>query len=378
MSAISALLMLMSLFQSPSGPAQAAAARMSGQVVDADSRKPVAGARVILIGMSRETRETLPAPQQALTNAKGQFSVEGVPPGRYRLEVQKAGFAPPVDGSERRTFDITSGQTISIEIQLRKGGAISGRVVDADGEPLSDISVSALRITAGNRDRAVPMNGQAAQTNDFGDFRIAGLPEGEYVVVATPRGQPPFEAAPPTDEGTTLAPTFYPGTINRDEAQSIAVASGQTVERLQFAMMAVRAFRVSGIVVDENNMPLARAMVNLMGDPRTMMLTARMPLMSQTRADGTFTIGGVIPGQYRLHATIPIVWSVREGAGAGGSATFSGGTISGTSSGDIVGGTFTSTGGPIRDGRSGRPEPLEVNVSDADITGLRIVVPAPK
>jgi Carboxypeptidase regulatory-like domain len=194
------------------------------------------------------------------------------------------------------------------------------------------------------------------QTNDLGEFRIAGLAAGEYIVAASrgpnlalPRGGAVSSAR--QGPQTTIATTYYPGTTDQNGASPIALGAGVEVGNITFTVQSVPAHYVSGVVVDENGAPLTGAMVTLMGDPRT-----GVPIgpagNARTAADGSFSIGDVPAGSYRLNASVPIVWSNSGSAGG------------------IV--SSTSAVGP------GVPQQTEVVVTDADVSGLQIVVRQPR
>jgi hypothetical protein len=283
---------------------------------------------------------------------------EGVAPGTYTFDAQRSGYAPLRNfaGGPPQTIQINPGQSIdSVELRLQKGSVIAGRVFGASGEPLADARVVAMRRVQTGRGpgRFMPTGSQGPQqTNDLGEFRIAGLAAGEYIVAAS-RGQnlalATSGAVSPTRQGarTTIATTYYPGTTGQNGASPIAVGAGVEVGNVTFTVQSVPAHNVSGVVVDENGSPLAGAMVTLMGDPRT-----GVPIgpagSARTAADGSFSIGDVPAGTYRLNASVPIVWN---SSGSGG------GIVSSTS---VV--------------RPGRPQQIEVVGTDADLSGLQIVV----
>jgi hypothetical protein len=255
-------------------------------------------------------------------------------------------------------MQINPGQSIdSVELRLQKGSVIAGRVLGPSGEPLADARVVAMRRVQTGRGpgRFIPTGSQGPQqTNDLGEFRLAGLGAGEYIVAAS-RG--PSLALPgavsPTRQGarTTIATTYYPGTTDQNGASPVVVGAGVEIGNITFTAQSVPAHYVSGVVVDENGAPLAGAMVTLMGDPRT-----GVPIgpagSARTAADGSFSIGEVPAGSYRLNASVPIVWNNSGSAG---------GIVSSTS---VL--------------RPGGPQQTEVVVTDADVSGLQIVVQQPR
>ena len=98
----------------------------------------------------------------------------------------------------------------------------------------------------------------------------------------------------------TTTTTYYPGTADQAGAQVITVAAGAEVSNIVFTLQSAPAYRVSGMVVDENGAPIAHAMVMLMNDPRSGMMFIGPGGNAQTGDDGRFSIGDVTPGTYRL------------------------------------------------------------------------------
>jgi protocatechuate 3,4-dioxygenase beta subunit len=363
-------------------PTQAATGRLAGRVTVEGANTPIAGARVILFPAGRPMGPMGPPPQ-TLTDQDGRFVFDRLAPGSYRVDAQKTGFASlnePGRGPAPPA-QLAAGQTLEISLQLQRGGVIAGKVLDASGEPLTDARVMALRRfpvnVPGMAGRWVPAAIQGPmQTNDLGEFRIAGLAPGEYLVAAMPRGGGPFggEGLAPSSNGTAVTTTYYPGTIDQTGAQSVHVLAGETVNNIVFGILSVPAFRISGRVVDENDAPIAGAMVMLLNDPRGG--AAFGPAgTARTGTDGRFTIADVPSGSYRITASVPIVMNSSGGAGGvtgGVTGGFTGGSASGSSftTWSSVGGVTTTFGG-------GGEQPAEVTVNGANVTGVRVVARRP-
>jgi protocatechuate 3,4-dioxygenase beta subunit len=383
------LLLALSMDQTP---APAATGRMSGRVTAEGTNAPIAGARVMVFPMMRRAMPPtgpMAIPPQGTTDQDGRFVFNGLAPGEYRVDVQKTGFASSMDPTTRpTTYTVAPAQALdNISIVLQKGAVISGKVLDQKGEPVTDARVMALRrftppvaSTAPPRLIPAPMQG-SQQTNDIGEYRVAGLPPGEYFLAASPRamdfGGP--GAASTTGNGggaPTTTTTYYPGTADQAGAQAITVAAGAEVSNIVFMLQSVPAYRVSGIVVDENGAPVAHAMVMLMNDPRSGMMFMGPGGNAQTGDDGRFSIGDVTPGAYRLNASVPMIMS------SGGAIAGGGVGVSEVSSGS-GGGSFTSwsvsSGGvtTTRTVNATPQQPQEVVVTDADVRGVRVVARRP-
>jgi carboxypeptidase family protein len=364
--------------------------RIAGRVIADGSNAPIAGARIMLFPARPASgpiaRGGMWRPLQTQTADDGRFVFDKVEPGTYRLDVQKTGFAPLGEPERAPTAAVYAGRTTDVALTLQKGAVIAGKLLDAQGEPLPDVRMIAMRhLTrpAGMPQRPAsamflvpaPGNGQQ-QTNDLGEFRISGLAPGEYYVAAMPGGGmmvgAPATTTPATGKANTT--TYYPGTNDQAAAQPIKVAAGETVYNIVFSVQSVPGFRISGRVVDENGAAVSGAMVMLMPDrPNGFM---GPPGHASTGDDGRFTFADVPSATYRINASIPIM----VGNGRGGAVTDSGGI--GADSGGIVvsrsGGSFTSWTSLSGRGASGGDQPAQVVVNGADVSGIRVVVRRPQ
>src|SRR5215470_19738605 len=92
MSPLTFLALAFTLTQQATVPEQAAA--VSGTVLEAGTNTPVAGAQVTLMSFAlRPQPGRPPEPLVAMTDQNGRYQFENLEPGRYRVSVQKAGFA---------------------------------------------------------------------------------------------------------------------------------------------------------------------------------------------------------------------------------------------------------------------------------------------
>ena len=361
------LLVALSLSQSPAADQ---GGRVSGRVTLLGADSPVSGARISLLPASRPSGPMGPPPQ-AISDQDGRFVFDQVSPGTYFLDAQKSGFAP-ADGSIRReTITVAAGQSANVLLQIQRGAAITGKVIDSTGEPLTDARVVVLRrmpMPAGGGARGLPpmprlvaVPSPGAQTNDLGEFRVFGLAPGEYFVAATPRSVAmfPMAAANPASERktarTTFPTTYYPGTSDQAAAQPIAVAAGAEVGNIVLTMQPVPAFRISGVVVDEEGHPVPDAMVMLTADPRGGGLMGPVG-NSRSLPNGRFEIDDVPAGSYRANASI-MMRTTASGGGIGGGA--------------VAWSSSASSGGGVT------PQPVEIVVADADVTDVRVVARRP-
>jgi hypothetical protein len=112
----------------------------------------------------------------------------------------------------------SDGQTINFV----KGGAITGRVIDPNGEPVIGIEVNDIMIRdADGNALQFRFSGQRAFTDDRGVYRLYGLRPGSYIVAANWHKYDAGISSRYHGEATV----FYPSSTI-DTAVEIAVASG--------------------------------------------------------------------------------------------------------------------------------------------------------
>jgi protocatechuate 3,4-dioxygenase beta subunit len=373
--------------------AQAAApvsqASVSGQVVDAVTHAPIAGAEVSLFPqLAGPPPAGVPLrPNIVATDDAGRFVMTNVEPGRYRLNVRKTGFAPA--DTATAPLNVTAGTAVPpVTLSLQRGGAIVGRVVDTTGQPLSDMSVMVLRqrpplppqvaarvAAAGGAPAFIPAGG-GARTDDLGQFRLHSLAPGEYVVQAAPGFGPMMAGRAAPAQGVVMVPTYFPGTDDVASAQRISIRAGETSPDLTITMMTAAAHQISGVVIDQNGAPVADAMVRLEHDRAGGSIAAlSLGPGAQTKTDGrgVFTLSGIVDGSYSVLAAAPQVVS-RQTPGSGG---LTGGFVAGSTSGGVGRGSFTTfenRNGVMVQYNDAASARLPVTMSGGNVTGLQLVV----
>ncbi|MGE0462085.1 MAG: carboxypeptidase regulatory-like domain-containing protein [Vicinamibacterales bacterium] len=277
-----------------------------GYVVAADTGAPVRRAQVRAFAMGGEGSGL------AQTDADGRFEIAKLPAGRYTVSAQRSGYVTQSFGQRAPNqpgtpIEISDGQVVEkLTFALARGGAITGRVVDEFGEPVSSAQVTVQRYAyMGGARRLVGAGaeGGADRTDDLGQFRLYGLPPGEYYVMATLRA---FEFVPMSTAATSFAPpsdgyapTYYPGTSNVGEARRLTVRAGQELPNVTFALTATRVGRILGRVTTSAGEPYIGGMIMVAPRDQGMMFGGMMS-GAQVRPDGTFQTAPLAPGAYTL------------------------------------------------------------------------------
>lgn len=230
--------------------------KLTGTVLDTDG-KP---APKVLISLVPYSDEAKPA------DAEGRFKVSA-DPNRFvgMQDVQRVLVARDLTRNLAAALDVEP-ETTNANLRLGPALALAGRVTDTSGKPLTNAQVHLTFWT----ERMGSSLGSPVRVDAEGRYEIKGLPPGRrYGVNATAKGYG-------QDSRNVEAP----------EGESRRVE----VEPLE---LVVADQRLAGVVVDDNDKPVARAWVNAYGNKQP-------SLNGQTDAKGRFTFDKVCAGRIQL------------------------------------------------------------------------------
>ena len=147
--------------------------------------------------------------------------------GKYRLRASRNGFVVVEYGARPSrqsgtVFDLTSPQQFKdVGLRLVPQCVITGRILDADGEPLAGAKVQLLRFRYRNGKKVLSTT-NSAFTNDLGEYRWSGLTPGKYNIYAENFG----EAPPSFVAAESYVPAYYPGVTDPAGAVALEVTAG--------------------------------------------------------------------------------------------------------------------------------------------------------
>src|SRR5581483_11553554 len=154
----------------------------------------------------------------ALTTAEGKFSITGIDPGRYMVALDKVGYVALLSPSEGQINLVAGEKKEDLKLKLIPTGAITGRVLTADGEPVENAIVSVDFSTG---------QGSTGHTDEKGQYRIGGLAPGRYRVRATLETLPvPAEIRTDGTKEVHYAATYYPSALLPRDATRAQVSAG--------------------------------------------------------------------------------------------------------------------------------------------------------
>jgi len=290
---------------------------IAGRVVAADTGRALRHARVVAGGGGR--------PHAASTDEQGRYRITGLTAGSYIVSAAKSGFVDGAFGQRRSSGTGTpveladAQQAANIDIKLARGGVVTGHVLDEEGEPLARAVVTVLRQQYVRGQKQLTPAG-TDQTDDRGQYRVFGLPPGDYFVSANAGGVEQgvrqilgdFGGAQ-QPESSGYAPTYYAGVTSAADAARVKLAAAQEVTGIDFQIQVVPFATVKGVVVGGS------ATVMLLSDEAGAGGLAGLagrggggrggfgPLLggglrAVTRPDGSFSIPNVAPGKYTIIA----------------------------------------------------------------------------
>lgn len=275
--------------------------RIIGRVTSASSGSALSGLYV-----SATDFATLPgvgvADYGAITQSDGAYSITGLPPGNYRVQVDTlytahSDYAGEYHANSYRystadPVNASLGQTsANIDFDLSIGGVISGIVSRrGDGQGLANVAISLYNEPVAESDFLFFF----ASTATDGSYRLSGLPPAIYTLVAHPAN-------------TLYAPELYDDAYRIDDASDINIALGDVMDNIDIELAVGGS--ISGVVAHATDGKLLENIYVTADsvDENTVLsdFAGIFNPLTASASDGTYTLSGLVPGEYLVKTDDP-------------------------------------------------------------------------
>lgn len=291
---------------------------IAGIVSDESGSRNIANAYVVLIGISTGIVKV------TASDAEGRFTFSQLPADAFTVGASKLPYLGTMAGARRPARPgapvvIGANQRITnVAIRMPMGAAISGIVTNENGEPAQGVQVAAQRWQMQGGARTPASVGRTVATDDRGQYRVHGLPPGEYVIGVTSfasprppvlstadvdavlRGEAPAAskpaAQPVTGRGAVI---YFPGVPRLAEAATILLGAGEERQGADVRLVTIQNARVTAQVMTRDGQPLPGG-INV--QLRTTAGLALHQWVARPGPDGLAVFPEVPPGQYVMYA----------------------------------------------------------------------------
>jgi len=352
-----------------SEPAEAALAEPEGSglivgtlLADEIPARPLRSATITLNSADGSVART------TFTDDAGRFAFDRLPAGSFRLTASKPGYlaidyGATQPGRPGESIPLAAGQRVTLGLQIPHGAALSGRVTDQRGDPVSAaVHVLVRHVVTGALLEVPAAQPAQPRTDERGIYRVYGLPAGEYYVGVTygmvgagtaghettaadlkwareqvdgaPTLVRPGTTAPEPDSSggahrSVYSPAFYPSAVTLEDAAPVVLGRGEEKAGVDILVPLVPGVTLAGsVMAPDGSVP--EALTVALSPDRPYIPAGQIDFSTSAgsvrskgglvippvTANGRFAILSLTPGRYNVVAQ----GTVRADIGASSSA----------------------------------------------------------
>jgi hypothetical protein len=306
-----------------------------GRVYYEDTGRPVKRSTILLMPKDMKGGGS---EISALTDGNGNFLMKNVREGSYFAMVNAPGVVSPLayaDMTKPRdeesfadafaqfeVITVNGINDIDVQVAAKRGGAISGRVMYADGDAAIGVSVQILRKVGKNFIPVIPnfsafamamsQTGGVFKTDDRGVYRMSGLPTGDYIVKVTEDvahsensgNRFDFFESSLFGRRSSLLTMFYPDVFETEKAQVINLQLGQEASEINVVIPNRELHNIEGkVIAGKDKLPIknARIILKRVGDTTSNLFgdEGRNNISASTNDEGKFSFKEIPAGNYK-------------------------------------------------------------------------------
>jgi hypothetical protein len=342
------------LWAQPPQPSLSLQGSVTGRLVDGETKLPLCFAEILLVpnpaqsnlaGTENEPDTSNPPKPHlvqvlGLTSLDGTFRMNGVPAGDYLAGALMPGYVIPGSLADANAsaedlkhllaslpaVHVAAGQVASVKLSLHRGGVIAGRVRFADGSPMigasvawelaeKNLAIKSVRLASASplletvrRFEYYTSHDRRIATDDTGNYRVFGLPPGNYIVSTILFSQFGSTAQVLLSNGSSLEPArrpspypemtviYLPGVFRRSDARIFQIRGSTQVMNADLKVNTAGLHAVKGrLFAGEDRHVPSRATVRLSENGGK-----DVGKFVAVEEDGSFQFDYLLPGNYTL------------------------------------------------------------------------------
>lgn len=294
--------------------------RLVGTILCSDTHRPARGA-VVLLFVADDPATTAAVTR---TGEDGAYTFHSLAPGEYSIQVVMPGYLSDASAASEgkqagerpktaESVSVRDQKTAHLDRTIERGAAVAGRILYDDGTPASQIVIYLQRV--GEKDepdgeqRTVGVEllsiyaSQFKPTDDLGNFRISGMPAGEYrigaVLPATKTSAGDDLSLSPEMNSAIITPgrlyVYNGNTVHKKQSKTVELRPGEETSGVEITIPLSVLHVVQGQAVAADGRIPNRGEITLTdtSDPL-------VQLASRVEPDGRFRFGNVPNGTYTL------------------------------------------------------------------------------